>query len=205
MQKTRARLLDCVPKGKKQALIPQEAAAAISASHPHIVTTYKYAIKHHERDAEEEGGTGENKEDVEVQDDEKPLQAGSVECWLCMEMCNKGTLQVTQLTIPTTYPPPHPYFCSVPCPLCAPHEPPHQNTTSAPPPPWPHPHPCFAPCPVCAPQEFSPQTPTSPSPLLAPIWSTTPYPVLHFAFTHGTHPRPHSTPTCRPAHHWSVT
>lgn len=86
LQKTRARLVDCVPKGEKDSLITQEVAAAMGASHPHLVTTYKYAIKYHEKDAVQP--------DAQVQEDGKPLLPGTCECWLFMEMCNKGTLQV---------------------------------------------------------------------------------------------------------------
>ena len=78
--------MDCVPKGEKDSLITQEAAAAMGASHPHLVTTYKYAIKYHEK--------GAVQADVQVQEDGKPLLPGTCECWLFMEMCNKGTLQV---------------------------------------------------------------------------------------------------------------
>ncbi len=78
--------MDCVPKGEKDSLITQEAAAAMGASHPHLVTTYKYAIKYHEKDAVQT--------DAQVQEDGKPLLPGTCECWLFMEMCNKGTLQV---------------------------------------------------------------------------------------------------------------
>jgi hypothetical protein len=86
LQKTRARLVDCVPKGEKDSLITQEAAAAMGASHPHLVTTYKYAIKYHEK--------GAVQTHAQVQEDGKPLLPGTCECWLFMEMCNKGTLQV---------------------------------------------------------------------------------------------------------------
>lgn len=85
VKKTRARLVDCVPKGEKDSLITQEAAAAMGASHPHLVTTYKYAIKYHEK--------GAVPADAQVQEDGKPLLPGTCECWLFMEMCNKGTLQ----------------------------------------------------------------------------------------------------------------
>jgi len=86
MQKTRARLVDCVPKGEKDALITQEAAAAMGVTHPHLVTTYKYAIKYHEK--------GAANDEVKIHADGKPLLPGTAECWLFMEMCNKGTLQV---------------------------------------------------------------------------------------------------------------
>lgn len=79
-------MVDCVPRGEKGALITQEAAAAMSVSHPHLVTTYKYAIKYHEK--------GAAQEEVKVQEDSRPLLPGTAECWLFMEMCNKGTLQV---------------------------------------------------------------------------------------------------------------
>ncbi|KAL0031996.1 hypothetical protein WJX79_011099 [Trebouxia sp. C0005] len=85
VKKTRARLVDCIPKGEKDSLITQEAAAAMGASHPHLVTTYKYAIKYHEK--------GAVQADAQVQEDGKPLLSGTCECWLFMEMCNKGTLQ----------------------------------------------------------------------------------------------------------------
>ncbi len=58
----------------------------MGASHPHLVTTYKYAIKYHEK--------GAVQADAQVQEDSKPLLPGTCECWLFMEMCNKGTLQV---------------------------------------------------------------------------------------------------------------
>ena len=87
LQKTRARLVDCVPRGEKDALITQEAAAAMGVSHPHLVTTYKYAIKYHEKQQPHER--------LEMHDDGKPLLPGTAECWLFMELCNKGTLQVS--------------------------------------------------------------------------------------------------------------
>ena len=49
MQKTRARLADCIPMGEDDSLITQEAAVAVRVTHPHIVTTYKYAIKYSEK------------------------------------------------------------------------------------------------------------------------------------------------------------
>lgn len=79
-------MVDCVPKGEKDALITQEAAAAMGVTHPHLVTTYKYAIKYHEK-----GGAGE---ELKLGEDGKPLLPGTAECWLFMEMSNKGTLQV---------------------------------------------------------------------------------------------------------------
>ncbi|KAL0023839.1 hypothetical protein WJX77_010270 [Trebouxia sp. C0004] len=85
VKKTRARLVDCVPKGEKDSLITQEAAAAMGASHPHLVTTYKYAIKYYDK--------GAVQADAQVQEEGKPLLPGTCECWLFMEMCNKGTLQ----------------------------------------------------------------------------------------------------------------
>lgn len=86
LQKTRARMTDCVPKGEKDALITQEAAAAMGVTHPHIVTTYKYAIKYHEK--------GAANDEVKIHEDGKPLLPATAECWLFMEICNKGTLQV---------------------------------------------------------------------------------------------------------------
>ena len=94
-------MIDCVPKGEKDALITQEAAAAMGTSHPHLVTTYKYAIKYHEK--------GAPNDQVKIHEDGKPLLPGTAECWLFMEMCNKGTLQVRS--------PSFPIFCTLPAPL----------------------------------------------------------------------------------------
>ena len=113
MQKTRARLTDCVAKGEKDALITQEAAATMGVSHPHLVTTYKYAIKYHEK--------GAANDEVKIHEDGKPLLPGTAECWLFMEMCNKGTLQVRSPWLSTRPPPPHNAhmhgaFALTPCP-----------------------------------------------------------------------------------------
>ena len=96
-------MTDCVPKGEKDALITQEAAAAMGVSHPHLVTTYKYAIKYHEK--------GAANDEVKIHEDGKPLLPGTAECWLFMEICNKGTLQVHTPSLPSfTAPPPLPFF-----------------------------------------------------------------------------------------------
>ncbi len=89
-------------------MITVEAAVALSLSHPHLVTTYKYAIKYCEegscdqenqqypQDQDGPGGQDDHKNERDLHEDGKvvPLVAGSAECWLCMELCNKGTLQV---------------------------------------------------------------------------------------------------------------
>lgn len=150
LQKTRARLSDCVPMGEDDSLITQEAAIAVRITHPHIVTTYKYAIKYSEKQVQQpqslranrpfldNGGRSSEDGHPQISVDQKgrvsmerntaategrmmtdkgrasaegrasaggkgeegkgtesfERKNGMAECWLFMELCNKGTLQV---------------------------------------------------------------------------------------------------------------
>ena len=132
MQKTRARLADCIPMGEDDSLITQEAAVAVRVTHPHIVTTYKYAIKYSEKQSQQPrasidraGGSRASQDSNQPQvsvdqqgrisfdkrssiadgraavdrgrtsgEGGRPSTSGMAECWLFMELCNKGTLQV---------------------------------------------------------------------------------------------------------------
>ena len=139
--------------GEDDSLITQEAAIAVRITHPHIVTTYKYAIKYSEKQpqplqpkasrasqelrgrpsedsqprvsvdnqgrismekntaategrmvADKGRASGGSRASVEGRAGDMKAggsfekKGGMAECWLFMELCNKGTLQVSYYT-----------------------------------------------------------------------------------------------------------
>jgi hypothetical protein len=75
----------CVHLPEDGTLMPVEAAVAARLSHPHVVATYKYAVKQPD----------DKHEDAEPQATEAEKNSKELDCWMVMEMCNKGTLQVS--------------------------------------------------------------------------------------------------------------